>query len=66
MTTTDKVSITALAVGLLFAITGMILAFTGSPAGIWVLVTGVALFAVVKLTQNFLLVRRAVRRNKLQ
>jgi len=66
MTTTDKVSITALAVGLVFAITGMVLAFSGNPAGIWVLVTGVALFAVVKLAQNLLLARRAFRRNRPQ
>jgi len=64
MTTTDKVSITALAVGLVFAITGMVLAFSGNQAGIWVLVAGVVLFAAVKVTQNFLLARRAIRRNR--
>jgi len=66
MTTTDKVSITALAVGLVFVISGMALAFADNPAGIWVMVAGVVLFAGVKFTQNFIVVRRALRKNRLQ
>ncbi|MGV8884944.1 MAG: hypothetical protein ACOH1T_05065 [Microbacteriaceae bacterium] len=65
MTTSERVSITALAVGLIFAIAGMIMAVNGNGAGIWVLVTGVGLFGVVKIAQNIILIRRALRKNRL-
>ena len=64
MTANERISIIALAVGFVFAITGMIMAFSGNDAGIWVLVTGVALFGVVKVVQNVVIVRRALRKNR--
>ena len=64
MTANERISIIALAVGFVFAITGMIMAFSGNNAGIWVLVTGVALFGVVKVVQNVVIVRRALRKNR--
>ena len=64
MTANERISIIALAVGFVFAITGMTMAFSGNDAGIWVLVTGVALFGVVKVVQNVVIVRRALRKNR--
>ena len=66
MSRTDLASIIALAAGAILALTGIILATNGSPAGIWVLVAGVVLFGVVKFSINAAQLRRARRASKLK
>lgn len=66
MSRTDLVSIIALVVGVALSLTGIILATSGSPAGIWVLVAGVVLFGVVKFSINAAQLRRARRASRLK
>jgi len=66
MSRSDLVSIIALVVGVALSLTGIILATSGSPAGIWVLVAGVLLFGVVKFSINAAQLRRARRASRLK
>ena len=61
MTRSDLYSLIALGVGIVLSLTGIILATSGSPAGIWVLISGVVLFGVVKFSINAAQLRRARR-----
>jgi hypothetical protein len=65
MTRSELISIIALGVGVVLALTGVILAANGSPAGIWVLVAGVVFFGAVKLSFNIASIRRARRIGRL-